>query len=107
MNTWYHDGSSIYEFVVRCPDTDLVTNNNLLFTAFAEFEWLQTGLWWLRIEDDGVNRIHYWSIDGVNWIQRYSGSRTADFTATKIGYGTCSFSTGGEAICRLLSWKVE
>jgi hypothetical protein len=41
---------------------------------------------WLRIKDDGTNRLYYFSRDGQNWIQQYSEARTTNLTADEYGW---------------------
>lgn len=42
---------------------------------------------WFRIKDDGANRISYVSVDGQNWVQMHSVTRTDFFTAQADQYG--------------------
>jgi len=41
---------------------------------------------WLRITDNGTNRIYYYSVDGYNWITLYTIARTTFLTPDRIGY---------------------
>jgi hypothetical protein len=60
---------------------------------------------WLRIADDGTNRICSVSADGVNWLQWHSVGRTDYITADEVG-----FFVGGNnsqtVQLTLLSWAV-
>lgn len=59
----------------------------------------------LRMTDDGTNRIYYISVDGVNWINVYSEARTTWMTANQIGWGmNPGGSSGFPVATTLLSW---
>jgi hypothetical protein len=60
---------------------------------------------WMQIRDDGTNRICRWSINGWNWVQVHSISRTDFVTATQ--YGIFADSNNGQwpAAMHLLSWQ--
>ena len=60
----------------------------------------------MRIEDDGVNRICSWSYDGVNFVVFHSVSRTDYLTADQVGFYVFVNSTS-ESIATLLSWEVS
>lgn len=58
-------------------------------TAFsAEYTSVTTTvpLRWMRISDDGANRICSYSADGVNWIAFHSIGRTDFLTADRLGF---------------------
>lgn len=42
---------------------------------------------WLRIEDNGTNRIYSVSSDGVYWVAVYTVGRTSFLTADQVGWG--------------------
>lgn len=53
-----------------------------------------TDVIFLRVVDNGTNRICYWSSDGINFIQYSSVARTDFVTPTKVGFGAnCNNST--------------
>lgn len=60
---------------------------------------------WLRIADDGVNRIVSYSPDGIEWVDFNSVARTNFLTADQV----CFFVNANDAAvatsARLLSWK--
>lgn len=60
----------------------------------------------LRIEDNGTNRICSWSTDGQNFVTVHSIGRTDFMTADEIGF-TISPSSTVIAAYTLLSWKQE
>lgn len=62
---------------------------------------------WLRIEDDGVNRISYFSIDGQNFIQFHSMGRTTTLTADQVGFFINVVNTSVGMAINLISWKEE
>jgi hypothetical protein len=60
----------------------------------------------LRMTDNGTNRIYYFSVDGVNWTQVYSEARTTWMTANQYGWGVNVGGTAGFPVAAtLLSWK--
>jgi hypothetical protein len=64
------------------------------------------GLYWLRIEDDGTNRICTWSADGRNWIMASPHGRTDSLTADEVGFAVdASNGTYGPSAL-LVSWEV-
>jgi hypothetical protein len=58
---------------------------------------------WLKIEDDGTNRIYSYSYDGFNWHVALSHARTTYFVADQVGFYVQSNSSAPSAIS-LLSW---
>jgi hypothetical protein len=60
---------------------------------------------WLRIRDDGTNRISEFSDNGIDWIGHYSVGRTDYITPDQIGWGTNN-SSGQTIKARLRSWSV-
>lgn len=65
--------------------------------------------WWVRVQDDGTNRIWYFSTDGIWWIQAYSSVNTEWCTPDRIGFFGYNGSSTASYInaASLLSWKVE
>lgn len=61
------------------------------------------GLTWLRIADDGANRICSLSPDGQNWITVHSVGRTDFLTANEVGF--CIDPYAGPASLTVFSWK--
>lgn len=67
---------------------------------------LSAALVWLQIEDNNTNRIVRYSMDGFNWIQLHSVSRTDFITPDKIGFGGNSINS--EVVyANLLHWLAE
>lgn len=61
---------------------------------------------WLQIEDDNVNRICRWSVDGQNWIQMHSVGRTDYITADQAGIFVNS-NNSWPIGTTFISWKEE
>jgi hypothetical protein len=60
---------------------------------------------WLRIHDDGTNRIMEHSYNGLDWTLHYSIGRTDFVTPDQIGWG--AHSSGGQTnLARLRSFSV-
>ncbi len=59
---------------------------------------------WLRIADDGVNRILYWSADGWNWVTFHTIGRTDFLTADQTCWGTMSNDAAIASSIQLVSW---
>ncbi len=62
---------------------------------------------WLRVEDNGTNRISYYSFDGINFIQYHSVSRTDFLTPTKVGFGLDVENTSYPGAITVIHWKEE
>jgi hypothetical protein len=61
---------------------------------------------WLRLQDNGTNRVFSYSLDGVNFIALQSTARTTFLTATKLGlFMDCQNSTS-DAYMTCSSWLV-
>lgn len=60
---------------------------------------------WLRITDNGTNRICYWSMDGQNFFQFHSVGRTDFLTADEVGFYVNDQTNTYEAGNLLLHWK--
>lgn len=58
---------------------------------------------WLRITDNGTNRLSYWSNDGINFIQLHTIGRTDFLTADQVGFG-CDTSNSVAIYMNVLSW---
>lgn len=62
---------------------------------------------WLRIADDGVNRICSVSRDGIDWVQVHSVGRTDFLTADQIGFCISTENSGTPnyaPVLRVLHW---
>lgn len=75
-------------------DSNYVTINSNVFSPT-----------WMRIADNGTNRICSWSSDGQNWIVAHTVGRTDFLTADEIGFFSNSQNATYEAACTLISWK--
>lgn len=61
---------------------------------------------WMRISDDGTNRVCSYSTDGFNFLTIHTVGRTDFLTADQIGWGAEMSNSTGDAGVSLLSWKV-
>ena len=64
---------------------------------------------WLRIVDNGTNRITLFSVDGINFLEIYTVGRTDFMTPNEIGFvmSTENSATPHLApIVRLISWQI-
>jgi hypothetical protein len=59
---------------------------------------LQNNGIWLKATDDGVNRIVYYSGDGVNFTQFHSITRTTSVTPDEIGIIAGNYVTSGQSV---------
>lgn len=59
---------------------------------------------WLRLEDNGTNRIFYYSFNGYNFVQLHSEGRTTHLTATNVGFGANTETTSYDAGISLHSY---
>lgn len=60
---------------------------------------------WLRIQDDGTNRIYSMSQDGLYWHVVWTVGRTDDATPDQVGVGAESNDAVREAAIRVVSWQ--
>jgi len=61
----------------------------------------------LRVRDDGTNRISYYSLDGVHFTEYHSVSRTDFVTPTQCGFLIAAENGTYPVAARFLSWKEE
>lgn len=64
------------------------------------------GIAWLRIADNGTNRICSYSSDGHNWITFHTVGRTDFLTANEIGFFVNTETTTFDVAMTLLSWEL-
>lgn len=71
--------------------------------------WINAGVQWMRLKDDGTNRMMYVSADGINWVQTHSISRTTTFTPVEVGFFLNNYSSTPlfESQIKLLSWRID
>jgi hypothetical protein len=77
-------------------------------TLYLSFSYSMSEVPWWRIRDDQTNLYFELSKDGTNWFTFFQQSRTATFTAAKVGLALNS-RNGESRPSRLtvLSWKEE
>lgn len=93
------------------PALQIPSNWNSV-TAFANYGTLaritQPDIWWLRIEDDGTNHKMSVSLDGVNFQQCYSGSRTAWLSnPNQVAVFSNSYYGTVPLQVQFLCWRIE
>lgn len=91
------------------PDDFEITKWNSATSFSAGYTQANTGTlfirMWLRITDNGTNRICSFSHDGQNFMQFHSVGRTDFLTADEVGFHIyCNNGTQGAGMT-LLSWK--
>lgn len=83
-------------------------NNPTSFSAtYTTARQATSRTWWLRISDNGVNRISSWSPDGFNWIQVHSVGRTDFLTADQVGFFADSNTSSNPLYISVLSWVIS
>ena len=93
------------------PNTSLAMNqynstSSFNSQAFVQFCQLVGPLVWLRTTDDRTtNKTYSFSVDGLNWIQVYSQSRTSISTPADAMFGISPFAGG--VYCHLLHFSVH
>ena len=81
------------------------TNPTTFSAIYTQARYMPRSPIWLRIADDGVNRIASFSPDGFNWQVLHTIGRTDFLTANEIGFGVdCENATFPVGLT-LLSWK--
>lgn len=86
---------------VTCQD---YTNPTTFSAVNISIDTMPFGVQFLRITDDGTNRIVSWSTDGYNFVTLLSELRTTFLTADEVGFfcdNTNSIANG----ITLLSWE--
>jgi hypothetical protein len=74
--------------------------------AYTSLQWPASSLVFLRIADDGTNRICSVSHDGQLWLQVHSVGRTNFLTADQVGFWCGSNNATYSSQMTLLSWVV-
>lgn len=62
---------------------------------------------WLRVSDNGTNRLCSYSSDGINFLQLHSVGRTDFITADEIGWFVDSLNASYDARGTLVHWVEE
>lgn len=80
--------------------------NATTFSSAADIaaSFAVNGVCYLRVTDNGTNRIFYYSSDGYNFIQLHSEGRTTFLTADEVGFGGATETSSYDAGMTLLSW---
>lgn len=80
------------------------TNATTFSAVNASIDALPMAIVWLRMTDNGTNRLGSYSADGYNFIQYYSETRTTFLTADEVGFFCNTSVTTAPAGMTLLSW---
>jgi hypothetical protein len=80
-------------------NTTSITSNYLTDITVAEYYR------WMRIADDGTNRITSVSRDGLHWLQIHSVARTDYVTADQVGFAVEARNASLPAALSILSWR--
>jgi hypothetical protein len=105
------DGKLI-SFTVAANAPEMVINKwdspSTYNSGYLSVNWNNLGspCVWLRLEDDGVDRIMSWSLNGVYWTEHHSVGRTDFLTADEIFMYVDSNHATYPASCLFLSWKL-
>ena len=91
-----------YQFYTRKYDDAATFNANGVFDADPVV--MGGGLVWLRIQDNGTNRLFSFSADGRNFLQIGSESRTTFLTPTHAGFYCNSHAASHAPGVTLCSW---
>lgn len=84
------------------------TSATVFSADYAIEKFHQAGsAWWLRIADNGTNRICSFSGDGINWTDFHTIGRTNFLTADEVGFFVNDFTNTYPVRTTLLSFKVS
>jgi hypothetical protein len=88
-------------------DSTKITNAT---TDLAAYTSLQFSGWtypiWLRIQDNGTNRICSFSMDGVNYLVLHTVGRTDHLTADEVCFWAAARNGSFGCYANLVSWAV-
>jgi hypothetical protein len=60
----------------------------------------------LKMHNDGTNRLYSWSNDGQNWVQIYSEGNTTFITENYVGFGVATENNGLPAAMQVYHFRV-
>jgi hypothetical protein len=101
--SYENDGSGILQLAVR-KWTDATTSSATYLSELADSR-VNHAPTWLRIADNGTNRICSISADGQNWMNIHSVSNTDFLTANEVGFYCNAGNSTSDAGMNLVSWK--
>lgn len=81
------------------------TNPTTFDSGQLTLAYPQLAVSWLRIADNGTNRVYSWSTDGQNWQVLYTVVRTDHLTADQVGFFVNANNATYSSAMTLLSWK--
>jgi hypothetical protein len=97
LSQFYDGGFKLYVTTLNDPTSG---NSHILQLPFDV-----GGILWLRIADNGTNRLYSYSRDGQNFTQVYSEGRTTFLTADEVGFFVNDETNVYAVGMTLLSWK--
>lgn len=98
-----YSGGSIYSTKFTNETTFSAAYSSSTYAAL-NISPQQSPIRWLRITDNGTNRLTYWSLDGHTWTQLTTVGRTDFLTADQILFFANSADASIAATIRLWSW---
>jgi len=109
LHTWHiqNDGTVDYAISQKQNSPTSWSANYSTLTGFQRCGAGRGPIIWLKIQDNGTNRICSYSADGVNWIDFHSVGRTDFITADEIGIFAGSAQTTYPTIMNVVSMKVS
>jgi hypothetical protein len=90
--------------VLQMTNATTFGSNVFDMTAIGSAPYL-TARWW-RIRDNGTSHFFGLSLNGIDWVEPYSQSRTAFLTPSVIGWGANVYGSGYTIQARLRSLSV-
>lgn len=90
---------------VRAALYDFNSATSFSGTVVAAFDYPSMGLCWLRIADNGTNKIASISVDGYTWIPFSTRTRTTFMTPNQVGFYVNNADNNWTIGMALLHWK--
>lgn len=81
------------------------TNATTFSATLKNVAWIGGTPLWMRIADDGTNRLYSISGDGQNWHEYHSVARTTFLTADEVGWYVATNNVTYPMDATLISWK--
>lgn len=101
---------NLYQNHLQASGVEKWTTSTSFSAAYADLgniQPLRHGLSWMRITDNGTNRICALSQDGQHWYDVHTVGRTDFLTADQVGFFVCGINATTTLFCSMtvLSWK--
>jgi len=97
------DGGTSLPDIRVFQHTNATTYSSTPFAFGTAKSALYTTARWWRIRDDGTNHYFGVSLNGIDWVEVYSQSRTAWLTPSVIGWGANVYGSNYTALARMRS----